>query len=147
MLGITCLPIEDASPGALVLILFTYRKLQHLGTPLTSSHLISSRPSFELCIHHCLHASKMTSSACRTLRRSSLLQSIPLRSFQCRRLKSTVAFDWEDPLASKSLFSEEETGIQETARAYCQEKLLPRILGKCRFTCVRGMSYLPSVDL
>jgi glutaryl-CoA dehydrogenase len=42
-------------------------------------------------------------------------------------------FDWEDPLDYKSLLTEEELAIQETAEAYCQERMLPRVLGK--FNC------------
>jgi glutaryl-CoA dehydrogenase len=37
-------------------------------------------------------------------------------------------FDWEDPLGSRSLFTEEEIAIAETAEAYCQERMLPRVL-------------------
>ncbi|KAI1397956.1 acyl-CoA dehydrogenase NM domain-like protein [Hypoxylon fuscum] len=37
-------------------------------------------------------------------------------------------FDWEDPLASKNLLTEEELAISETAERYCQEQLLPRVL-------------------
>jgi len=37
-------------------------------------------------------------------------------------------FDWEDPLNLESLLTEEEIAIRDTARAYCQEKLLPRAL-------------------
>jgi len=40
------------------------------------------------------------------------------------------AFNWEDPLDSQSLLTEEEIAIQETAEAYCQERMLPRVLGK-----------------
>jgi glutaryl-CoA dehydrogenase len=39
-------------------------------------------------------------------------------------------FDWEDPLNSKSLYTEEELAISETAEAYCQERMLPRVLRK-----------------
>lgn len=39
-------------------------------------------------------------------------------------------FDWEDPLASKNLLTEEELAISETAERYCQEQLLPRVLRK-----------------
>ncbi|KAH8597484.1 glutaryl-CoA dehydrogenase [Bisporella sp. PMI_857] len=74
----------------------------------------------------------MTSFASTALRRFRVTQ-IPLsRASQCRRLASNIAFDWEDPLASKNLFTEEEIGIQETARSYCQERLLPRILDAYR---------------
>lgn len=38
------------------------------------------------------------------------------------------SFDWEDPLASKNLLTEEELAISETAERYCQERLLPRVL-------------------
>ena len=41
-----------------------------------------------------------------------------------------VAFNWQDPLDSASLFTEEELAIQETAKAYCQERMLPRVLGE-----------------
>ncbi|KAK4218379.1 hypothetical protein QBC37DRAFT_437342 [Rhypophila decipiens] len=37
-------------------------------------------------------------------------------------------FDWEDPLGSKGLLTEEELAISETAERYCQEQLLPRVL-------------------
>ncbi|KAJ9416723.1 glutaryl-CoA dehydrogenase [Fusarium oxysporum f. sp. lycopersici 4287] len=47
-----------------------------------------------------------------------------------RRNLSLARFDWEDPVSSKSLLTSEELDIQETARAYCQERLLPRVLGK-----------------
>lgn len=38
-------------------------------------------------------------------------------------------FDWEDPLASKTLLTDEELAISDTAERYCQEHLLPRVLG------------------
>lgn len=46
-----------------------------------------------------------------------------------RSLHAPVAFDWTDPLDAKSLFNEEELAISETAEAYCQERMLPRVLG------------------
>ncbi|KAI0123783.1 glutaryl-CoA dehydrogenase [Xylariales sp. AK1849] len=47
-----------------------------------------------------------------------------------RRYASTSApaFDWEDPLNSKTLLTEEELAISETAERYCQERMLPRVL-------------------
>ncbi|EAT89481.2 hypothetical protein SNOG_02750 [Parastagonospora nodorum SN15] len=39
-----------------------------------------------------------------------------------RSLHAPVAFDWTDPLDAKSLFTEEELAISETAEAYCQEQ-------------------------
>lgn len=41
-----------------------------------------------------------------------------------------AAFNWQDPLDAASLFTEEEIAISETARAYCQERMLPRVLGR-----------------
>lgn len=46
-----------------------------------------------------------------------------------RYAHAPVAFNWEDPLNSASLFTEEELAIQETAHSYCQERMLPRVLG------------------
>lgn len=37
-------------------------------------------------------------------------------------------FNWQDPLNAASLFTEEELAISETAEAYCQERMLPRVL-------------------
>jgi len=36
-------------------------------------------------------------------------------------------FDWEDPLHLSQQLSDDERQIQEAARAYCQEQLLPRV--------------------
>ena len=38
------------------------------------------------------------------------------------------AFNWEDPLLLESLLNEEERMIRDTARAYAQDKLMPRIV-------------------
>jgi glutaryl-CoA dehydrogenase len=38
------------------------------------------------------------------------------------------AFDWADPLLFEEELSEEERLVRDTARAYCQEKLMPRVL-------------------
>jgi len=38
-------------------------------------------------------------------------------------------FNWKDPLGSSNLFTEDELAIAETAEAYCQERMLPRVLG------------------
>lgn len=46
-----------------------------------------------------------------------------------RYAHAPVAFNWEDPLDSTSLFTEEELAIEETAYSYCQERMLPRVLG------------------
>lgn len=39
-----------------------------------------------------------------------------------------TTFDWQDPLASKNLLTEEELAIAETAERYCQERMMPRVL-------------------
>ncbi len=37
-------------------------------------------------------------------------------------------FQWEDPLLLDELLSEEERMVRDTARAYCQDKLMPRVV-------------------
>lgn len=47
------------------------------------------------------------------------------------RFQSSAAaptFNWQDPLSSKTLLTEEELAISETAERYCQEQLAPRVL-------------------
>jgi len=39
-----------------------------------------------------------------------------------------AAFDWADPLRIDELLSEDERLVCDSARAYCQEKLMPRVL-------------------
>jgi glutaryl-CoA dehydrogenase len=52
------------------------------------------------------------------------------RTFAGKRYAhAPAAFDWQDPLGAKNLFTEDELAIAETAESYCQERLLPRVLG------------------
>jgi len=39
-----------------------------------------------------------------------------------------IAFDWADPLRLDEALTEEERMVRDSARGYCQEKLLPRVL-------------------
>jgi len=39
-----------------------------------------------------------------------------------------IAFDWADPLLLDEALTEDERVVRDSARAYCQEKLLPRVL-------------------
>ena len=55
--------------------------------------------------------------------------SRPSRAVGRRYAHTPSAFKWDDPLNSATLFTEEELAIQETANSYCQERMLPRILG------------------
>jgi glutaryl-CoA dehydrogenase len=48
---------------------------------------------------------------------------------QKRYLHAPVAFDWKDPLGAANLYTEDELAIAETAESYCQERMLPRVLG------------------
>ena len=48
-----------------------------------------------------------------------------------RHMTTPVSFDWKDPLNANSLLTEEEQAISETAESYCQERMLPRVLGEC----------------
>lgn len=56
----------------------------------------------------------------------------PLRPLAARSFASATgpSFNWEDPLNSNNLLTEEERAIGETAERYCQEHLLPRVLRK-----------------
>ncbi|MDH5536741.1 MAG: acyl-CoA dehydrogenase [Betaproteobacteria bacterium] len=38
------------------------------------------------------------------------------------------AFQWDDPLLLEDQLSDEESMVRDSARAYCQEKLMPRVL-------------------
>ncbi|KAJ7099582.1 acyl-CoA dehydrogenase NM domain-like protein [Mycena belliarum] len=53
--------------------------------------------------------------------------SAPLRLARCAST-SSAPFDPKDPLRLESLLTEDEIAIRDTAREYCQEKLLPRVL-------------------
>ena len=51
-------------------------------------------------------------------------------SFASRRLlHAPVAFDWKDPLGVHHLYTEDEAAIAQVAEGYCQERMLPRVLG------------------
>jgi len=39
-----------------------------------------------------------------------------------------AAFDWQDPLLLDELLTEDERMVRDSARAYCQERLMPRVL-------------------
>src|SRR5579871_1235382 len=41
---------------------------------------------------------------------------------------SDAAFDWQDPLDLEGELTEEERMVRDSARAYAQEKLFPRVL-------------------
>jgi glutaryl-CoA dehydrogenase len=45
-----------------------------------------------------------------------------------RASSATPAFDWQDPLDLSGELTEDERMVQATARAYAQEKLLPRVI-------------------
>jgi glutaryl-CoA dehydrogenase len=68
------------------------------------------------------------------------------RGSHSRRWASSTAFNWEDPLAAAELYTEEELAIQDTARQYSQERLLPRVLGIFPLiTCTLLLRYLNDV--
>jgi glutaryl-CoA dehydrogenase len=57
---------------------------------------------------------------------SSLIQTFPPAG------PDKTAFDWADPLLLEEALSEEERMVRDSARAYCQEKLMPRVLAANR---------------
>src|SRR5579864_8920774 len=44
------------------------------------------------------------------------------------RSRSDAAFDWQDPLDLEGELTEEERMVRDSARAYAQDKLFPRVL-------------------
>ncbi|WVQ77715.1 hypothetical protein IAR50_007405 [Cryptococcus sp. DSM 104548] len=61
--------------------------------------------------------------------RPALRTARPIASSATRGMASKfVKYDWEDPLDLKSLLTDEEIAIHETAKAYAQENLLPRVV-------------------
>ncbi|GAQ04828.1 glutaryl-CoA dehydrogenase, mitochondrial [Aspergillus lentulus] len=70
-------------------------------------------------------ASRHLRSANRLYKAPAVCQNTSVRAY------STV-FNWEDPLAASELYTDEELAIQDTARQYCQERLLPRVLDAYR---------------
>jgi glutaryl-CoA dehydrogenase len=42
--------------------------------------------------------------------------------------RTAAIFDWADPLLIEDMLSEEERLVRDSTRAYCQEKLFPRVL-------------------
>lgn len=55
-----------------------------------------------------------------------------------RRRVASIAFNWEDPLAAAELYTEEELAVQDTARQFSQERLLPRVLGVYMYKILLG---------
>ena len=47
-------------------------------------------------------------------------------------MKNKAVFSWEDPLLLDTQLTEDERMVREAARAYCQEKLQPRVLDAFR---------------
>ncbi|KAL8735612.1 MAG: hypothetical protein Q9166_000781 [cf. Caloplaca sp. 2 TL-2023] len=56
----------------------------------------------------------------------------PVHGIGKRWAHAPSVFNWEDPLDSDSLFTEEELAIQDTAKSYAQDRLLPRVLDAYR---------------
>ena len=44
------------------------------------------------------------------------------------KVSKSQSFDWADPLLLEELLTADERQVRDTARAYAQEKLMPRIL-------------------
>jgi glutaryl-CoA dehydrogenase len=75
----------------------------------------------------------MSRLLCRQFPRQVLLRARPAQGFRSYASTSPISqFNWEDPLGSKNLLTEEEQAISETAERYCQDQLLPRVLRMVR---------------
>ena len=58
-----------------------------------------------------------------------------------RHAHAPVPFDWKDPMGAQNLWTEDELAIAETAEEYCQERMLPRVLGKA-ITVLQHLGHL-----
>lgn len=76
--------------------------------------------------HVTMNASVLRQTS-RAARAASRVSSSAHISRRCA--SSAVTYNWKDPLNSANLYTEDELAIQDTARQYCQEQLLPRVLG------------------
>lgn len=56
------------------------------------------------------------------------------RTFASQIGSTPSKYQWNDPLASNNLFTEDELAVSESAESYCQDQLVPRILGKFSYT-------------
>ncbi|EDN04240.1 glutaryl-CoA dehydrogenase [Histoplasma capsulatum] len=63
-----------------------------------------------------------------TFRRLHAINHFASHNIVPRYAHSAAKFNWQDPLATTHLYTQDELAIQETARKYCQEKLAPRVL-------------------
>jgi glutaryl-CoA dehydrogenase len=63
--------------------------------------------------------------------------------------RSAARFHWDDPLLLEQQLSHEEQMVRETARAYCQDKLAPRVLEAFRkeYTDVAIFREMGALDL
>lgn len=71
----------------------------------------------------------VTSIMIRSTLRRPLINVASFASIGRRYAHAPLVFNWEDPLDSASLFTQEELAIQESAHSYCQERMAPRVLG------------------
>lgn len=76
-------------------------------------------------------------SAARQLRAAARPTTLSARTYAAHA--TPQPFDWQDPLGSKNLYTEEELAIAETAESYCQERMLPRVLRKSTFSGFRPL--------
>lgn len=93
----------------------------HPSTTIVTS--IKSHSLIKMLRPICKHASRPFSASIRSA------------TIGRRHMTTPVSFDWKDPLNANSLLTEEEQAISETAESYCQERMLPRVLGKCGQPC------------
>src|SRR5438477_11520913 len=56
------------------------------------------------------------------------IAATPMKSASKGISADAKPFDWEDPFFLDDQLTEEEIAIRDAARAYCQEKLMPRVI-------------------
>jgi glutaryl-CoA dehydrogenase len=58
----------------------------------------------------------------------SLSRTFTKSSISLKTQKNDNVFDWQDPLLLETLLTPDEIAIRDQARAFCQEKLMPRVM-------------------
>jgi glutaryl-CoA dehydrogenase len=58
----------------------------------------------------------------------SLSRTFTKSSISFKTQKNDNVFDWQDPLLLETLLTPDEIAIRDQARAFCQEKLMPRVM-------------------
>eukprot|EP01039_Chlorochromonas_danica_P018462 gene18462-22205_t len=111
----------SAAPAAV--LLFSHRRCSH-HHPNTRS--LSS--THKLLALSCPVLSSVVYTKTVIMNSMKLTKQVARSAMQVRNMSKFNKFVWSDPFLLRDQLSEEERMISDSANAYCQEKLMPRIL-------------------